>query len=687
MKCLKLATKTRVRKPVWSAKRDGGDQVLPSISQRVVIRPVDCQFLRRKRGQRKGALLEIRNLMSLMLSAGRRLTAVGLASLAVFGVSAQSAFSPQQGEYSLTRNLPGDQLAPALGLAADGGYVVWQDNATDGQGFGISARVLNNYLSPDASRSFRVNQKAAGDQENPTVLRLKSGGAIVVWQGGPQGDQEIYARVLAADGTFLGDEVVVNTFLAGSQANPAAAVLSDGSVAVVWSSYGQDGSMNGIYGQRLLADGSKSGPEFQVSQTTAFNQRTPALTALEGGSFVVVWVSEQQRFVDSVDVYGRRFAAVGSPMGGEFLINGSTNLCANPAIAAGPEGRLLAVWSERNKSHPTNGWNVTSRPLASTGSPLAGAVTLSTISPGKRYAPKVAQARDQYLVVWTSDWQDGSYEGVYGRFVKADGVPAADEFRVNTTTVSKQMQPTVAADGDGRFLVAWATFTGLATGYELTAQRYSADHNLAPPMPPGVTAMDSFSLMASWPELSGFSNLTSYLLYVDDALTPLRLTENFKTVGDLDPGSTHSFRLAYELVDGTVSPKSEPASGRTWGQDRNYDGLPDDWQSAHWGNDKSQWPRTDADSDQDGASNLDEFLAGTNPVDGQSVLRTTITVTAQGILLVWNSEPGCVYQIQGSVALDGWVDIGGARYAASRVTSVLLPPDSSASYYRLIRIR
>ena len=50
-------------------------------------------------------------------------------------------------EYAIAGSLPGDQTHPSLGLSTTGGYIVWEDNLTDGDGLGISARQLNSSLS------------------------------------------------------------------------------------------------------------------------------------------------------------------------------------------------------------------------------------------------------------------------------------------------------------------------------------------------------------------------------------------------------------------------------------------------------------------------------------------------------------------------------------------------------------
>ncbi|MEK7391166.1 MAG: hypothetical protein AAB214_01235, partial [Fibrobacterota bacterium] len=80
-------------------------------------------------------------------------------------------FAPLAGEYSLSGALTGDQTRPALAFGSSGGYVVWQDSITDGDGSGISAQRLNDNLS-GLLAPFRVNQIAAGHQEFPQAAVL-----------------------------------------------------------------------------------------------------------------------------------------------------------------------------------------------------------------------------------------------------------------------------------------------------------------------------------------------------------------------------------------------------------------------------------------------------------------------------------------------------------------------------------
>lgn len=612
--------------------------------------------------------------------------AAAVALLLLLPARADVTLSPQGTEYLLSRGLIGDQTRPVLSLTSTGGYVVWQDNAADGDGLGVMVAELNASLSPIPTRVFRVNQTTTGDQEAPAVEALAGGGALVVWQGGPSGQQDIWARIIQPGGTFLGGEFRVNTYTNGQQSSPRLTRLGDGNLVVVWSSWNQDGMYLGVFGQRLAPTGQKLGGEFQVNEFTAYNQRDPALTALADGSFVVAWVSEQQRFENSVDIFARRYLPDGTPAGGEVRLNTSTNLCANPALAPGWNGGFMAAWSERNTAEITNMWDVVMGSYEANGNLLGSVVLANQHRPHNQFAPRIAALGGTRLVVWTSYGQDGSREGIYGRLVGQFG-PLGDEFLVNSTTMGPQLEPAVAADGDGRFLVAWAGFVGGATSFEILGQRYAGELALPAPGAPLVTALDAYSLLVSWAPLAGYPDLAAYHLYVDAAATPRVLTGNFVILDDFNPATPHTFRLAYALKDGRISPLSDPATGQTWGRDRNNDGLPDDWQDRYWGPSAAAWPAPWEDSDGDGASNLAEFLAGTDPANPESVLRVSIQPTTGGLLLQWNAVPGSIYQLQASTDLKTWSAAAGPAFAPGDRASSVVPTNAATVYYRVIRIR
>jgi hypothetical protein len=68
--------------------------------------------------------------------------------------------------------------------------------------------------------------------------------------------------------------------------------------------------------------------------------------------------------------------------------------------------------------------------------------------------------------------QDGSREGVFGRFLQGGTAVAGSELQINTTWISQQLHPAVAWNGVNNFLVVWTSFAG-ATGFDLYGQAYN----------------------------------------------------------------------------------------------------------------------------------------------------------------------------------------------------------------------
>ncbi len=217
------------------------------------------------------------------------------------------------------------------------------------------------------------------------------------------------------------------------------------------------------------------------------------MAALANGNFVVVWVSELERAPASVDIYARIFGisnSVVSAVGNEFPVNTSTtNICANPSVAGSPQGGFAVAWSQNadvtltagslngvqvsgvGTSPSPNGWDVFGRMFDMNGNATIAPVCLNTYTYGDQFAPKISAYGRNYLTVWVSMGQDSSWEGIFGQFLTSNGGLEGVEFQVNTTTVSRQINPTVATDGISRFLVVWSSFVA-GTSFDLFARSY-----------------------------------------------------------------------------------------------------------------------------------------------------------------------------------------------------------------------
>ena len=446
---------------------------------------------RNRHGQNDRGLLRRYILMSLLPNIRR--PSLGWFLILAMPVLAwgQAAYVTNLAEYSISGALPGDQVRPQAAVNAQGGFLVWDDNAMDGHGQGIGALALDSNFKA-VGAPFRVNQIVSKDQTRPQIALLANGGTVIVWQGGAAGREHIYARFLSASNTWLSGDILVNTPKGEFHKYPAVAALSNGNAVVVWGSYNQQttSSMQDIYGQVLSPTGQKVGSEFLVNQFTLYNQRNPGVAALSSGGFIVVWVSEQQRSPadlsasnmvtqvsgPSCDVYGRVYGANGSLSGlntNEFRVNAGGNPCTAPVLATAADGRVLVAWAEKDMQVHTNGWDIFARPIASNG--LMGlAQRVNTYLVGDQFAPRIAANGGTAFLVWDSMGQDGSWEGVYGRFLQFDGTMLGGEVRLNTTTVGRQIHPAVVADGSARFLGLWACYANAQSAVDLFAQQYAA---------------------------------------------------------------------------------------------------------------------------------------------------------------------------------------------------------------------
>ncbi|KAB2665572.1 MAG: hypothetical protein DVB31_09130 [Verrucomicrobia bacterium] len=598
--------------------------------------------------------------------------------------SARAEVAPEGANYPIVGTPAGDQTNPGAAFGASRGFLVWQDNATDGDGLGISARRLDSSGNP-VGDAFRVNQTAAGDQENPKVTVLPDGSTVFVWQSGERGSQKVFARILGANGIFKTGDIELNAEGSDNR-NPVIVALTDGSAAIAWASSAADGNQLGIHALRLGADGQKVGDLVAVNQFAAYNQRQPAIASLPAGGFAVAWISEQQTGQNRTDVYLRRFSNAGIALGDEARVNAGEQPCAGTSLVALADGALAVAWSQLDLSGAKANWTVAGRWLDSQGT--AGAVVpLSADLAGANTQPQLAVSGDRILATWLGSGVHSKRIGVGARLVDLAGNAVGPVMTLDVAGNGDQVSPAVASRGGGKFVTLWSNWSGLAAGMDLVAQRFAPEAApLAALDAPVVQGLSSWQIKAAWAPAVGLA-LKQYEVYFDGSATPEVTTDSFWASPDVLPGSTHSVQVAYVLVDGRRSPLSAAAQGKSWGKDSNGDGLPDDWQATYFGPNSAQWPAPGADSDGDGVSNRDEFFSGTSPVEKADVLKVSVGVTGQGYLLNWSSHAGGVYQLQSSTDLANWSNVGGYRFATSGGDSVIVNSVPANSYFRVNRIR
>ncbi len=364
---------------------------------------------------------------------------------------------------------PRDQLTPDTAVDANGNYVVvW--TTTNANGTTDIMGQLFNKSSQRSGKEFMVNSFTTGNQLDPAVAMDDAGNFIVVWSGQGQADESgVFGRMYDMDGVAVSDEFRINQTITSVQDEPAVAMDSDGDFVVSWTSYGQDGDLDGIYARRFTKQGTPKAGELLVNTTTKFRQDSSDVAMDGAGDFVVVWRSDQQDG-NSWGIYGQRFSAAGGKLGGEFRANATTaDDQIDPAVAMDADGDFVVAWSSMLQDG--NGYGIYDRRFSAAGvAKDAADVRVNQTTIGWQITPDVGMdAKGDYVVTWSSfqDIPDPNNPtkdyGIYARLFNADGTnyrnssgQALGEFRVNSLTLGNQITPAVSVSPSGRTVVAWA---------------------------------------------------------------------------------------------------------------------------------------------------------------------------------------------------------------------------------------
>ncbi|MCX6871575.1 MAG: hypothetical protein NTY84_13315 [Verrucomicrobia bacterium] len=375
--------------------------------------------------------------------------------------------------------LVGDQVNASVAANGSVAFVVWQDNAIDGDGLGIGSRVYNLQTGSASPQILRVNQQALFNQENPVVLSLADGSAVVAWQSGKPGKQSIHARRLSRTGVPQGDEWVVAVADSnGSNESPAMTEIPGGGFAMAWQSSGADGVSSKIHLQRFKSSGSPVS-ERRVLGTSAAVDRSPTLSALSNGDLAVAWVAEQAsadvlnlggqatRREANSDIFVQIIQADGNAAS-PIWINGAASPCDRPSMATLPNGKLVIGWSEFDTDAKSS-WDIRLAVVSGTGIVQGTPVTLNDFRAYDQTGVRISSGSEGALAVWSTRGADGSGLGVAAKSITANGMIAGDEMILNQTRKNDQFAPNVVSTPSG-YRAIWSDFVGINTGVDLAAR-------------------------------------------------------------------------------------------------------------------------------------------------------------------------------------------------------------------------
>jgi Ca2+-binding RTX toxin-like protein/lysophospholipase L1-like esterase len=200
-----------------------------------------------------------------------------------------------------------------------------------------------------------------------------------------------------------------------------------------------------------------------IGGSTTNLQAEPRIAALANGRFVSAWTDSTGMGADANGsaVRAQLFNADGTRAGSEFLVNTTTaGNQANPSVTALPDGRFVIAWTDDSRSGNDRSGSAIRAQLFNANGTRAGAEFLvNTSTAGNQSNPSItALSAGRFAIAWTDDSRSGndrSGSAIRAQLFNANGTRAGAELLVNSTTAGNQSNPSITALAGGRFAIAW----------------------------------------------------------------------------------------------------------------------------------------------------------------------------------------------------------------------------------------
>ncbi len=290
-----------------------------------------------------------------------------------------------------------------------------------------------------------------------------------------------WSAAVFGQATPSGSEFQVNTYNTGNQRNADVTMAADGSFIVVYTSDGGDGDFGTVFAQRYNANGTKRGGEFVVNSYTTSTQSSPSIDCEADGDFVVVWSSNggTGTDTDSNSVQGQRFGSDGSSVGSQFQINThTTSSQGEPWIDHCGNNDFVVVWSSNEQDGHSRG--VYGQRYNSDGSLKGSEFAINTYTNNNQMHPQVGcDQNGDFVVAWQHDsytWGAYTRNTIFARTYGSNGSPhQTPEFQVSGDTTRHWNRPSVDSADNGNFVVAWYGYDNPVWNYSTFARRYDFD--------------------------------------------------------------------------------------------------------------------------------------------------------------------------------------------------------------------
>lgn len=196
-------------------------------------------------------------------------------------------------DYSLSSALAGTATLPHLAPFPSGGFVATWTYQNEGETLtNIRARIYGGTGAPTSQFDIPVTSYSTGSADLPHVAVLSDDAFVLAWWRDAGEQQPLLLQRFDGSGKATGPAIEIVADTETFWPAPALAARRDGAgLGVAWADCGAsgDGQGCGIRFRLFHASGLPVGEDVVVNTTIAGDQQAPSLAALGGDAFLVVW--------------------------------------------------------------------------------------------------------------------------------------------------------------------------------------------------------------------------------------------------------------------------------------------------------------------------------------------------------------------------------------------------------------
>lgn len=604
-----------------------------------------------------------------------------------------------------------DSVGNIPSLSADGRLVVF--SSPDGKLLGAdSNRALDVFL-----RDATGGTNELISQRDPTIIPQTGDGISLLWQFSLSDDGRwiafgSYADDLVPNDTNGASDIFVHDLttgtnilvsvgtngspaLGGFSANP---VLSRNGrfvsfVSTATNLAGGVSAFNHAYFNNIFLRDLQAGTTVaaSVSSNGVSGSNDSSAPALSQDGRWIAFLSKANNFIPGITGAGPMTYLRDMSSGSIVSLTGNSASTLPPSMSS--DGRYVAyfgatsqLWvrdTQLGANIYTNSAVVTSAALSSTGTRLlyttsTGIVAVDLINKSNLFSIP-AKVPIQNSAPWSADER-------FFTFVTATNTAPGDNNGTNDIYLCDLLTDTLtlvslnsaltgsanarsdwpAVSGDGRFVIYRSFATNIVSGNTnpppniFLYDRFTGSNTLLTAASPG----SSWTSWNSKPAINGDGKTVTFQSW-SSGLVP------------------NDLNRVQDVFATALSP---------WGtMDSDGDGIPDLWMTHYFGHPTGQagdHSQAQDDADGDGMTNLQEFLAGTDPTDPASVLHIQIApvVSSTNVTLSWLAVPGKSYQVQYKNNLSDplWLNMPGNISVVGTQGYFTVPADQPNRFYRLV---